>query len=267
MNELFRRLQYLVSRRRFDQELESEMEFHREMAARGGQGKFGNALRLREEARDAWGWTWIDRLGQDLRYGLRMMARSPGFTLMAVIVLALGIGVNVAAFSFFDMVALRPLPVPDADRLVRLERKSGSHFTSEMAYPSFLFYQEHAKTLSAAIAVLGVPPMQIEDDLQGTSSSFATPNYFTQLGARAAYGRLFDPEVDSNPGAPPVMVISYGLWQTPICRRPERGRANNSFGQEAGHDCRRHAVRAGNAGWAAPKYLATHTRAALFRRR
>jgi hypothetical protein len=69
-------------------------------------------LRLREEARDAWGWTWIDRFGQDLRYGVRTMARSPEFTLMALLVLAIGIGVNVAAFSVFDMVALRPLPVP-----------------------------------------------------------------------------------------------------------------------------------------------------------
>ncbi len=213
MKELFRRLHFLLSRRRCDRELESEMEFHREMAARVGNDEFGNVLRLREEARDAWGWTWIDRLGQDLRYGFRMMARSPGFTLMAVIVLAIGIGVNVAAFSVFDMVALRALPVPDANRLVRLERRSPNNYTSEMAYPSFLFYREHARTLSDAMAVLGVPPVQIDDDIQGTSSSFVTPNYFTELSTRAAFGRMLDPMLDGSIGRPPVMVISYGLWQ------------------------------------------------------
>ena len=64
MNEFFRRLRYLLNRRRFDQELAGDMEFHREMAAREGGMHFGNTLRLREEARDAWGWTWIDRFGQ-----------------------------------------------------------------------------------------------------------------------------------------------------------------------------------------------------------
>jgi hypothetical protein len=82
-----------------------------------------------------------------------------------------------------------------------------------MAYPSFLFYRNHAKTLSAAMAVLGIPPMQIDDDTQGTSASFVTANYFTELGTRAALGRMLDPTVDSGTGAAPVMVISYGLWQ------------------------------------------------------
>jgi predicted permease len=132
---------------------------------------------------------------------------------MAVLVLAIGIGVNVAAFSVFDMVALKPLPVSAADRIVRLERRSPNNYTSEMAYPSFLFYREHAKTLSAAMAVLGVPPMQVDDDLQPASASFVTANYFTELGTRAAYGRMFDPTLDDGPDAPPVVVLSYGLWQ------------------------------------------------------
>src|SRR6185312_1762967 len=166
MSELFRRLRYLVNRRRFDRELENDMQFHREMAAGAGHADFGNVLRLREEARDSWGWTWIDRLEQDLRYGFRTMARSPGFTLIAVLVLAIGIGVNVAAFGVFDMVALKPLPVPDANRLVRLERRSPDNYTSEMAYPSFLFYRDHAKTLSSSMAVLGIPPVQVEDDIE-----------------------------------------------------------------------------------------------------
>ncbi len=213
MNQFLRRFQYLLSRRRFDRELRSDMEFHREMAAREGRNNFGNMLQLREEAREAWGWTWIDRLGQDLRYGFRVMWRSPGFTLLALLVLAIGIGVNVAAFSLFNMVALKPLPVPHPDSIVRLERKSPNASTSEMAYPSFLFYRDHAKTLSSAIAVLGIPPIQIDNDLQATSASFVTANYFSELGTRAAYGRMLNSVFDDSPGAPPVAVISFGLWQ------------------------------------------------------
>ena len=165
MGEIFRRIRYLINRRRLDAELESDMEFHREMAARAGRSNFGNTLRMREKAREAWGWTWLDRLVQDLGYAVRTLARSPGFTVTAVLVLAIGIGVNVAAFSLFNMVALEPLPVRDPASLVRLERRSPQNSASEMPYLSAVFYGEHARSLKAMIAVLGVPPMQIDDDL------------------------------------------------------------------------------------------------------
>ena len=102
MGELWRRILYLFNRRRFEAELEADMEFHREMAANAGRNNFGNTLRMREQSREAWGWTWLDRLLQDLRYGARILARAPGFTFMAVLVLAIGIGVNVSAFSLFQ---------------------------------------------------------------------------------------------------------------------------------------------------------------------
>lgn len=217
MKEMLRRLSYLLSRNRRGRELEDEMAFHREMAERAGRPearrRFGSPVRLREQAREAWGWTWIDRLGQDLRYGARMLARSPGFTLLAVLVLAVGIGVNVSAFSLFNMVALKPLPVRDPGSLVRLERRSPEDNTDVMPYPSVLFYGEHAKSLSAAMAVLGIPPMQVDEDMQPVSASFVTPNLFTELGTNAAYGRLFDPVREGTRQAPPVAVLSYGFWQ------------------------------------------------------
>ena len=136
MNQFFRRLRYLLNRRRFDQELADDMEFHREMAARAGSANFGSTLRLREEAREAWGWIWLDRLSQDLRYAARMLRKSPGFTLTAVLMLAIGIGVNVAAFGFFDLIFLRPLRVRDPATLLRFHRRApreGYAFT--LPYP------------------------------------------------------------------------------------------------------------------------------------
>ena len=213
MGVIWRRVVYLFNRRRLEAELEADMEFHREMAASAGRKNFGNMLRIREQSSEAWGWTWLDQLVQDLRYGARTLAGAPGFTIITVLVLAIGIGVNISAFGLFDMVALKPLPVRDPSSLVRLERRSPSAYTSEMAYPSFAFYRDHASKLSAAIAVLGVPPMQIDEDLQSTSVSFATPNYFTELGTRAAYGRLLDPELDNSSASQPAVILSYGLWQ------------------------------------------------------
>jgi len=213
MGELWRRISYLFNRRRLDDELESDMAFHREMTAAAGRYNFGNTLRMREQSREAWGWTWLDRLMQDLHYGVRILARSPGFTIMAVTILGIGIGVNIAAFSFFNMVALKPIPVRDAESIVRLERRSLDSYTSEMAYPSFAFYRDNARSLSAAMAVLGVPPMQIDDDLQPTSVSFVTPNFFTELGTPAAYGRLFTPSLDNSPAAQPSVILSYEVWQ------------------------------------------------------
>jgi predicted permease len=213
MGEIWRRILYLFHRSRLDAELESDMQFHREMAAREGRNNFGNTLRMRERSCEAWGWSWLDRLIQDLQYGARILARSPGFTIMAVLVLGIGIGVNVAAFSFFNVVAFKPLPVRDPDSIVRLERRSLSSYTSEMAYPSFAFYRNQSKTLASATAVLGVPPLQIDDDLQPTSASFVTPNYFTELGTAAAYGRLFTPSLDASPSSQPSVILSYELWQ------------------------------------------------------
>jgi len=213
VGELFRRIGYLLRRGKLAAELENDMAFHREMAAKEGRQNFGNGPRLSEEAREAWGWTWIDRLGQDLRYGARGLMKSPGFTVTAVLVLAVGIGVNVTAFSVFNLMMLKSLPARDADSLIRLQRTSDCCSASEMPYASLVFYREHAKTLSTVMGTMGAPPMGLENDVQPVGDTYVTANYFTELGETAALGRALEPGRDDAPDAPPVVVLSYGVWQ------------------------------------------------------
>src|ERR1019366_2195769 len=214
MNECFRRIRYLLNRRRFDQELASDMEFHREMAARAGaeRGHFGNTLLLREQARDAWGWTWIDRLAQDLRYAARMLRKSPAFTAAAVLMLALGIGVNVAAFGFFDLMFLRPLPVRDPGTLLKFSRSAPQGYADNFVYPEVAFYREHSKTLSAVMASDDAK-VTIDGDEKQLTASFVTANVFSDLGATARLGRMLDPARDEAADAEPVVVLDRGFWQ------------------------------------------------------
>ncbi len=212
MHKFFRRIRYLTQHRRLDRELASDMEFHREMAARAGGPTFGNALQLREEARDAWGWTWIERLGQDLQYAARILRKSPGFTLAAVLMLAIGIGVNVAVFSFFDLMVLRPLPVRDPATLVRFHRRAPRQYAFTLPYPEMAFFREHSRTLSAVLA-LNLTRLAMEGEAKPLDAHFVSANFFDELGVTPLLGRMLEPALDDNPGAEPVVVLSYGFWR------------------------------------------------------
>ena len=212
MAELFRRLRYLLSRGRFDRELRDDLEFHREMAAREGRNTLGNTLRLREEAREAWGWMWLDRCSQDLRYALRVLRRSPGFTAAAILMLAIGIGVNVAAFSFFNFLVLRPLPVRDPASLLRFHRHSPQAYAFALPYPELSFFREHSRTLPVILA-LNSARLPVEGEQQPLNAAFVSTNFFQDLGASPLLGRLLDPARDDAASAEPVLVLGYGFWQ------------------------------------------------------
>jgi len=99
MRKLFRRLSYFWNRRQAERDLADEMSAHREQLEPGRATAFGSALRLREESRDVWGFAWLDQLSQDLRYGVRSLAKSRGFTLAATLILTLGVGLNLTFFQ------------------------------------------------------------------------------------------------------------------------------------------------------------------------
>jgi predicted permease len=232
MNEFFRRIRYLLRRRRSDRELANDLDFHREMAARAGK-PLPHTLLLREQSRDAWGWTWIDRLGQDLRYAARTLRKSPGFTVAAVLMLALGVGVNVAAFGFFDLMFLRPLPVRDPDTLLKFSRSAAQGYADNFAYAEVAFYREHSKKLSAVFASDGAKVTVDADETQPTAS-FVTANIFNDLGAAARLGRLLDPARDEAANAQPVVVLDQGFWQRRFAADPSIvGRAIRVNGQPA----------------------------------
>lgn len=211
MTNLFRRLRYLLSRGRFDQELADDLEFHREMAARAGHAPIRDSVRVREDARAAWGWTWIDRLAQDLRYATRMLWRSPGFTLTAIVMLAIGIGANVAAFGFLNLIVLRQLPIHDPDTLLRFERRSPEQFATDLPYGEMAFFQAHSTTLSAVLASTG-SRLTLKGADKPISVHFVSGNFFSELGAHALLGRTLEPGRDDGPDAEPVVVASHGFW-------------------------------------------------------
>jgi len=218
MGEFFRRMLYLLTQRRRDRELREEMAAHREMAAESG-ARFGDDLRLREDAREAWGWMWLDRLKQDLVYAPRVLRRSPSFTVTAVMILGLGIGVNLAAFHLLNTLVFRPLPVRDPGSLVRLTPKTDSSWSSNLSYPAMQFYERHSTVFSA---VLGATYAELAYGPQATEQvrgRFVTPNFFTELGGGAAHGRVLTP-VSDQPGAAPVAMLGYGFWSRQYASDP-----------------------------------------------
>jgi putative ABC transport system permease protein len=117
MRKLWRRIYFFANRRRLQSEIAEEMEIHRQMMEPDRRPVFGNVARLQEEASETWSWLWLQQLWQDLFYGVRVLRGSPGFTLGAVAVLALGIGVNLAEFQIFDTI-MRRVNLHDASSLL-----------------------------------------------------------------------------------------------------------------------------------------------------
>src|SRR5215475_7791552 len=224
------RLRSLFRRRQVEQELDEELRYHierqieehiskgmtEEEARYAALRAMGGVERRKEECRDTRRVRLAEDLIHDLRYGLRTLRKSPGFTAVAMLTLALGIGANTAIFSLVNTVLLRPLPVENPERLVSFNFASEKDNSVDPAF-SYLNYRDlrdRNNALDGLIAYRMAPISLSHDGINERAWGYvATGNYFDVLGVKPALGRLLTPEDDKAPGAHPVMVISHDCWQ------------------------------------------------------
>jgi predicted permease len=163
----------------------------------------------------------MNTLLQDLKYGLRMLMRSPGFAAVAVLTLALGIGPTTAIFSLVSAVLLRPLPaVRNPGQLVMLERIQKGFTGDDFGYPDYLDYRDRNRTFAGLLADSSAALSFSNGTTERILGSLVSGNYFSTLGVQPAIGRLIEPGDAQVAGEAPVAVLSYGFWQRAFGRDP-----------------------------------------------
>jgi len=216
-------------REHIERETQDNMErgMTEEEARHAAMRKFGNVTRVKEEVREAWGFVWLEQLLQDLRYGTRMLRRSPGFTAAAVITLALGIGATTAIFSFLDAVLLRGLPVVEPQKLVVFQWTAHSKpkFNGHSAYgdcamecelsgPFYEAVRAQARSFSGVAGLAG--PLEMDLSGNGPASiargEYVSGDFFSTLGVKVVLGRPLGREDDFR-SETPAIVLTYGYWQ------------------------------------------------------
>src|ERR1700680_4305929 len=161
----------------------------------------------------------------ELRYAIRSLAKSPGFTAVAVLSLALGIGANTAVFSMLDNVLLHLLPVRNPGELVQL-REVGSHYGNNngmnaLSYPIYQDFRDQNPVFSGMYSSSNVPlSVSFDGRNERASGELVSGTYFDVLGLRPAAGRLFGPDEDRTPGGSPLAVLSYDYWRTRFASDP-----------------------------------------------
>jgi macrolide transport system ATP-binding/permease protein len=227
---LMRRLAALFRRKHLEQELDAEVRSHLEMAGeisrRAGMSEeearrealrnFGGIEQTKELYREQRGLPMIETTLQDLRFGFRMLRRSPGFSALAILCLTLGIGANAAVFSWVEGILFRPYPaVSHQERLLALSgTEVGETGGTAMSWPDYLDLQR-SSTLFDTLFVSKITgtTLSIGDRAERTTGSIVSANYFDAIGVHPILGRGFEPGEDTGRNAHPVAVISYQLWQ------------------------------------------------------
>src|SRR5215470_6203922 len=211
-------------RARFRQEWEAELEYREALLARWDRLDWRNKFELLWRSLGAfWDALWLQRqrleedMFQDLRFGVRMLMKSPGFALVAVFSLALGIGANSSVFSLLDAMLLKPLPVKQPEQLVivnmRPAGQPGRGF-SAYSYPVFREMREKNTVFSDIFARSGLQTsLSSGGQTERVLGEVVSGNFFSSLGVNALLGRLLTEEDDRTPGGSPVAVISFNFWQ------------------------------------------------------
>jgi len=226
--ELLHCLRSFFRRAEQDRDLDAEVSSHLELATeenvqrglspeearRQALVRFGGAQQAKENHREARGLPFLETLLQDLRFALRMLRRSPGFSLLAIFCLTLGIGANAAVFSWMEGLLFRPYPlVANQERLVALTGTTQADRTG-LSWPDFLDLQRNCKLFDAFfVSKITGTTLSLGDRAQVVTGSIVSSNYFPALGIHPILGRTFEAEEDVGHSAHPVTVISYQLWK------------------------------------------------------
>jgi predicted permease len=219
------------AREEFAVELESHLQMHIEDNLRAGMTqeearrdaliKLGGFEQARQAYREREGLPWFETLWQDLRFGLRMLAKSPGFTVVAIVTLALGIGANTALFSVVNGVLLDPLPYPHPEELVTVHASKPNFDEGSISYLNFRDWQRDNKTLTALAVSRGTGySLTGMGDAEEVRAELVSSDFFPLLGVKPVIGRLFASHEDEI-GREPLVLISEGFWARKFGSRPD----------------------------------------------
>ena len=217
----------LFKREQMNAEMEEELRAHvqhraddlersgisRTEAERRARIEFGGHVRYREESREAAGGMFIESVFQDVRFALRMLRKSPGFTAVAVATLALGIGANAVVFGVLNALVIRPLNVPRAESLWGIER--GSDNAVNQSYPDYLDLRDRNRSFED-LAAYNVTSVGLDTGNNPSSAWIleTTGNYFDALGIQPYLGRFFHASDEHGPNSAPYIVLTYAYWHS-----------------------------------------------------
>ena len=226
MFRLLKKLELLFRRKKFGDDLDEEMAFHREQAEReflaNGMTseaaryavlrQFGNVTRLKEQSHEEVGFT-METVIQDLRFALRQLRKNPGFALTAILILALGIGASVAIFAFVDAALIKPLPYPNPTRLVAVDESSAGFARNNLSYADYVDWKRMNTVFSSMEVFTGNGyAFNTPSGTEPVPGERVSAGFFTTLGIQPMLGRNFHPGEDVA-GAAPVVLLSYRTWQ------------------------------------------------------
>lgn len=188
----------------------------REQAETAARREFGNVTRIEERSREVWQWPTLESIWADVRYALRRLIKSPGFTVVALLTLALGIGANTGIFTLLNAVLLKSLPVPHPEQLFLVKQNNSPADQSLFSYPFFQRLRQQSPDSAAVAAMSWADSYYVATEnapQQRALGQLVSGNYFEIFETYPVLGRLLTPADDSQLSGSPVTIISYSYWQ------------------------------------------------------